>query len=157
MSELERWLENMMNWHQTRKHDQEPSLECLLLATPHTLWLDAVSDEQSEAMALWLDGYLRIFKRCHDSQPIKAYQFLQLASAQLQQLASSNQYELVVKDWAMKRLQLLVVMSLEFCNQRPEDHWQTESKQLIEAHVRFSQSLAWNESRNNDQGAWIVH
>ncbi|EGA71503.1 hypothetical protein VISI1226_11991 [Vibrio sinaloensis DSM 21326] len=157
MMTLDTWIEQMGTWYQTRKHDQEQTLESLLLSAPEQVWGPKITDQQSKAIACWLDGCLRIFHHQQYQAPEKAYQFLQLAYAKLQQVVCNRESELGLKDWCMKRLQHLAVVTLEFCNQQSQANWHKESVQLIEAHVSFMESQSWNEARNNDQEARVVH
>jgi hypothetical protein len=57
----------------------------------------------------------------------------------------------------MKRMQNLIVLSLEFCTQQPNERWQAESSLLIENHVRFMAAQQWNEPRKYDQGKSSFH
>ncbi|WP_192891579.1 transcriptional regulator [Vibrio bathopelagicus] len=156
MNELDTWLERIGDWYKDRKHDQVDRLEPLILTPPDALWGPLITDEQSKGIACWLDGCLRIFDHSRYDSPNKAYQFLQLAYGKLQQVVSNPASEMELKDWCMKRMQHLAVLSLEFCNQQSHSGWQEQSHQLINAHVQFMAAHAWNEPRNNDQGAWIA-
>ncbi|KLN63930.1 hypothetical protein [Vibrio sp. VPAP30] len=156
MSPLDTWVEQIGIWYQHRKHDQGNNLESLILSPPEQIWGPLISDQQSKAIACWLDGCLRIFNHARYDAPDKAYQFLQLAYSKLQNVVSNPASELELKDWCMKRMQHLTVLSLEFCNQQSHCSWQEESHQLIDAHVQFMAAHAWNESRNNDQGTSIA-
>ncbi|MCG9579949.1 transcriptional regulator [Vibrio tubiashii] len=152
MSQLDTWVEQIGIWYQHRKHDQGSNLESLILSPPEQIWGPLISDQQSKAIACWLDGCLRIFNHARYDAPDKAYQFLQLAYSKLQNVVSNPASELELKDWCMKRMQHLTVLSLEFCNQQSHCSWQEESHQLIDAHVQFMAAHAWNEPRNDDQG-----
>ncbi|TFH92247.1 transcriptional regulator [Vibrio ouci] len=162
MSELGTWVDQISQWYETRKHDQGNQLESLILSVPDSVWGPVITDIQSKAIACWLDGCLRIFHHAQYSDPEKAFQYLQLAYSKLQQVVSKPASELELKDWCMKRLQHLAVLSLEFCNQQTRSDWQQESHQLIESHVQFMASHAWNEPqardlRNYDQGNSSLH
>lgn len=158
MNQLDTWVEQIGNWYKHRKHDQGNQLESLILSPPDQIWGPLISDQQSKAIACWLDGCLRIFNDSRYERPDKAYQFLQLAYSKLQQVVSKPESQIELKDWCMKRIQNLTVLSLEFCNQQGQHHWQAESVELIESHVQFMAAHAWNEPRNNDQGtAKILH
>lgn len=162
MSELGTWVDQMSQWYETRKHDQGHQLESLILSVPDSVWGPNITETQSKAIACWLDGCLRIFQHTQYNEPDKAFQYLQLAYAKLQHVVSTPSSELELKDWCMKRLQHLAVLGLEFCNQQTRSDWQQESHQLIESHVQFMASHAWNESqsrdlRNYDQGNSSLH
>ncbi len=152
MERLDKWLDDIADLHQNRKHDQE--LEVLILNTPTELWGPEVNEMQSAAIGYWLDGCLQIYLQTRYSAPEKAYQYLQLAYSRLQQVACNPVNELNLRDWCMKRLQHLAVLSLEFCNQQTQASWQTRSHQLIEAHVHFMAAQSWNETRKDDQGKY---
>lgn len=158
MSELDTWVEQMGRWYQHRKHDQGNQLESLILSPPDQVWGPLISDQQSKAIACWLDGCLRIFNHSRYDSPDKAYQYLQLAYSKLQYVVSNPNSQIELKDWCMKRIQNLTVLSLEFCNQQNQHRWQAESAELIESHVQFMAAHAWNEPQKNDQGtARITH
>lgn len=153
MSQLETWLSEIELWYKHRKHDQGSTLESLILSPPDQIWGPQITDRQSKAIASWLDGCLRLFQHSRYDSPNKAYQFLQLAYSKLQHVVVKPASELELKDWCMKRMQHLTVLSLEFCNQQSHRAWLEESHQLIDTHVQFMAGQAWNESRNNDQGS----
>tara|TARA_Y100001956_G_C4084419_1_gene169940 strand:+ start:432 stop:905 length:474 start_codon:yes stop_codon:yes gene_type:complete len=157
MMKLDTWVDQMGEWYKTRKHDQEETLESLILCVPQAVWGPMITEQQSKAIACWLDGCLRIYQHNHYEKPDKAYQYLQLAYSKLQQVVSNPASELELKDWCMKRLQHLAVLTLEFCNQQEHTSWQLESDQLIESHVNFMAAQSWNEPRINDQGRNALH
>lgn len=159
MNQLDTWVNQISQWYHTRKHDQGEQLESLILSAPEDVWGPMITETQSKAIACWLDGCLRIFQHCRYQQPQKAYQYIQLAYSKLQWVVTRPTSELDLKDWCMKRMQHLTVLSLEFCNQQPDDVWQSESNQLIENHVQFMASQRWNEAqqRNDDQGKSAYH
>lgn len=163
---LDTWIDQMEAWYETRKHDQEETLESLILSAPHTVWGPIVTPRQSKAIACWLDGCLRIYHHSQYRSTEKAYQYLQLAYSQLQNVVCEPRSELALKDWCMKRMQHLAVLTLEFCNQQHPAKWQQQSHQLIEAHVQFMAAQAWNEVSpdsshaqiwNDDQGKTSIH
>ncbi|MBA5761211.1 transcriptional regulator [Vibrio sp. 404] len=157
MNQLESWVEQISHWYETRKHDQDESLQSLILSAPDSIWGPTITELQSKAIACWLDGCLRIFHSLRYREPSVAYQYLQLASSKLQACASHTQADIELKDWSMKRLQHLTVLALEFCNQQHQNDWQRESHQLIEAHVLFMAAQGWNEIRKHDQGSQPYH
>lgn len=157
MMRLDTWVEQMSGWYETRKHDQEQTLESLLLNVPDSVWGPEITELQSKAIACWLDGCLRIYQHQHFQQPNKAYQFLQYAYSKLQLVVSSPESDIELKDWCMKRLQHLAVLTLEFCNQQTNERWQEASHQMIESHIHFMAAQCWNEARKDDQGHSTVH
>lgn len=157
MMKLDTWVDQMGEWYKTRKHDQEEKLESLILSVPQAVWGPMITEQQSKAIACWLDGCLRIYQHSQYVKPDKAYQYLQLAYSKLQQVVSNPASELELKDWCMKRLQHLAVLTLEFCNQQEHSSWQSESHQLIESHISFMAAQSWNEPRNNDQARSALH
>lgn len=157
MTPLDNWLKQIEYWYQNRKHDQGNQLESLILSPPDQIWGPFISVQQSKAIACWLDGCLRLFQQERERSPDKAYQYLQFAYSKFQQVVVHYQSELELKDWCMKRMQNLVVLSLEFCTQQLSPSWQIESHQLIENHVRFMAQQQWNEDRNYDQGKSSFH
>ena len=157
MIQLESWVDAISDWYQNRKHDQDKSLQSLILSAPDCVWGPDVTELQSKAIACWLDGCLRIFHGLRYSDPATAYQYLQLASSKLQACVSQTNAELELKYWAMKRLQHLTVLTLEFCNQQPQVKWQQESNSVIESHVQFMAAYGWNETRKHDHGDRTIH
>lgn len=157
MTPLDNWLKQIGIWYQQRKHDQGSKLQSLILSPPEQIWGPHISAQQSKAIACWLDGCIRIFTLERERSPDKAFQYLQFAYSKLQQVVATAESDLELKDWCMKRMQHLTVLSLEFCNQQSNPSWQTVSHQLIEAHVQFMTAQQWNESRNYDQGNSSFH
>ncbi len=157
MITLESWLEKITDWYQNRKHDPDETLQKLILSAPDSIWGPEVTEQQSKAIACWLDGCLRLFQSMRYQDPTKAYPFLQLASSKLQATASQPIADIELRDWSMKRLQHLTVLALEFCNQQPQADWQQESTMLIESHVQFMAAHSWNEPRKHDQGNRRIH
>lgn len=157
MMKLDTWVNEISDWHQKRKHDQEKHLQVLILNVPDAVWGPSITELQSKAIACWLDGCLRIFHAFRYQDPKLAYQYLQLAYAKLQATVSQPMAEIELKDWSMKRMQHLTVLSLEFCNQQQQHHWQLESNKIVETHVEFMAAHAWNEERKHDQGSQRLH
>ena len=162
MTELDTWVSQIQAWYKTRKHDQGELLESLILNPPRSIWGPEITELQSKAIACWLDGCLRIYHHCRQDNPDKAYQYLQFAYSQLQQVVSTPESQLELKDWCMKRMQHLTVLTLEFCNQQSSEQWQLESNGIIDNHVSFMAAQAWNEPHKhdhwkNDQGKGVIH
>ncbi|MCG9596385.1 transcriptional regulator [Vibrio sp. Isolate25] len=153
MNQLDTWVKQMGLWYQSRKHDQGELLESLILSPPEQIWGPRITQQQSKAIACWLDGCLRIFERERYTSPNKAYQFLQLAYSKLQKVVTNSASELALKHWCMMQMQHLTVIGLEFCRQQTHSRWLETSHQWVDAHVQFMAAQSWNESRNNDQGS----
>ncbi len=149
--QLDTWVEQIHDWYQKRKHDQDETLRSLILSVPESVWGPNITDLQSKAIACWLDGCLRVFHGVRYQDSDLAYQYLQLAYSKLQAVVCDSRSEMALKDWCMKRMQHLTVLALEFCNQQDTSQWNTESHQLIESHVHFMAAQSWNEARNDDQ------
>ncbi|HAS6637361.1 transcriptional regulator [Vibrio parahaemolyticus] len=153
MMELTSWQDQISHWHETRKHDQVNVLEAILYEAPDTVFGPELSDQQSKAIACWLDGCLRVFQHARYQDHHKAYQTLLYASAKLEQAACHPMSDILLKDWCLKRLQHLTVLALEFCNQQQDQNqWQQQANNLIESHVALMRSLNWNEAGKHDQG-----
>lgn len=162
MIELDTWVNQIQDWYKTRKHDQGEVLESLITSAPKAVWGPIITDLQSKAIACWLDGCLRIYHYNQCNNPEKAYQYLQFAYSQLQQVVIEPNSQLELKDWCMKRMQHLTVLTLEFCNQQPNQRWLSECDQIINSHVSFMAKQAWNEPqdhshRNYDQARTNFH
>ncbi|MGF1722083.1 transcriptional regulator [Vibrio kyushuensis] len=159
MNELDSWVKQMESWYGLRKHDQVELLEPLVIAAPTQVWGPTITTLQSKAIACWLDACLRVFENNRYEASEKAFQYLQLAYSKLQQVVCNPTAEYELKDWSMKRIQHLVVLLLEFCNQQSLtskqelSDWKLQSHQIIEAHVHF---MAANDHdanlQNDDQG-----
>ncbi|MCK6264170.1 transcriptional regulator [Vibrio sp. ZSDE26] len=152
MNELDSWVIQMESWYQSRKHDQVELLEPLIIAAPNQVWGPTITDMQSKAIACWLDACLRVFEKNRFDASDKAFQYLQLAYSKLQKVACNPMSEFELKDWSMKRIQHLVVLLLEFCNQHSQDKWLQQSQELIEAHIHFMAANDHDNLRNDDHG-----
>lgn len=151
--DLNTWQDLISGWYENRKHDQVEALEAILYQTPESVFGPELTDEQSKAIACWLDGCLRVFQHARYHNHQKAYQTLQYTCAKLEQAACQPMTDILIKDWSLKRLQHLTVLALEFCNQQQDQsEWQQQVNSLIESHVALMRSLNWNESRKHDQG-----
>lgn len=148
------WQDHISDWYDNRKHDQVERLEAILYQAPVSVFGPELTDEQSKAIACWLDGCLRVFQYArHQDDHKKAFQILQYTSAKLEHAACQPMTDLLIKDWCLKRLQHLTVLALEFCNQQhDQNEWQQQASSLIESHVALMRSLNWNETRKHDQG-----
>ncbi|MDE1351978.1 transcriptional regulator [Vibrio aestuarianus] len=155
MSRLLIWLHAMETLHQQRNDTQWQALKQLLIDVPRSVFGPDLNDNQSKAIAYFLDGCLRLFQHQQTNQPDAAFQYLQFAYAKLQQTSADPLTDLIIKDWCMKRLQHLIVLSLEFCQQQDQTQWHAIASGLIDAHVSFMASLSWND----DQGlhAILIH
>ncbi|MCG7497930.1 transcriptional regulator [Vibrio sp. Of7-15] len=142
MITLSDWLSEISNWYQQTDMQDMDTLSPLIHSPPEAVWGPELSDEQSKAIACWLDGCLRLYKHYHqDIQSDKAYGYLQLAYSKLQFVATQPHVDKDIKQWAIKRLDHLIVLLLEFCNQQQSASWQAESQNQIELHVAFMNSL----------------
>ena len=157
MMQLDTWVSHISDWYQQRKHDQVSDLESLILSAPDPVWGPSITDLQSKAIACWLDGCLRIFHHHRHTQPDKAFQYLQLAYSKLQHCVCQPLSELELKDWCMKRMQHLTVLSLEFCNQQQPHSWHKQSQALVEAHVSFMASQHWNDDQGKTANTPSLH
>ncbi|WP_050923052.1 hypothetical protein [Vibrio harveyi] len=147
------WQDHISDWYDNRKHDQVERLEAILYQAPVSVFGPELTDEQSKAIACWLDGCLRVFQYARHQDHKKAFQILQYTSAKLEHAACQPMTALLIKDWCLKRLQHLTVLALEFCNQQhDQNEWQQQASSLIESHVALMRSLNWNETRKHDQG-----
>jgi hypothetical protein len=149
--DLMTWQDQISDWYENRKHDQVETLEVIVYQVPKAVFGPQLTDEQSRAIACWLDGGLRVFQHARHQDPHKAFQTLQYISAKLEQAACDSMTDILIKDWCLKRLQHITVLSLEFCNQQNEQTlWGTNATSLIDTHVKLMDFLGWNE-RNKMQ------
>ncbi|MDP2572593.1 transcriptional regulator [Vibrio penaeicida] len=135
MISLEAWQAEVSDWYQSGKHDQVEPLVPLILQPPEAIWGPLITDEQSKAIACWLDGCLRIFQHYkREESPTKSYEYLNFAYAKLQAVSCNPEAEIDLKHWCLKRLDHLIVVMLEQCNQLG---WTEESQKQIQCHVEF--------------------
>ena len=146
---LDTWLISISNWYEAKQYDQIETLETLLYSAPNSVWGPTLTDNQSKAIACWLDGSLRVFEYEKYQDPNKAYQILQYIAAKLEMTAFCPATELEIKDWSLKRLQHITVLRLEFCNQQQDQSiWDKEAHSLIDTHVKLMANISWNEAYN---------
>lgn len=116
--ELTLWLADISHWYQQRKDDQGRELETILFSAPDAVFGPDLTADQSKAIACWLDGCLRLFQASRSTHPERALGYLLYISSKLEQVASDINTDIEIRDWCVKRLQHLTVLSLEFCNQQ---------------------------------------
>ncbi len=97
-----------------------------------------------------LDACLRQYEYYKLIDGELAFQYLQLAYARFQRCVSEPSSELELKSWCIKRMQQLMVLSLEHLNQQHVD--EALSRSLIDAHVRFIAYYAWNDDQGIKRG-----
>ncbi len=152
---LDAWLDSFSQWYQARKHDQVQELQLIIQSAPAAVWGPELTDEQSKAIACWLDGCLRLFEHAKHQDPDTAYQWLQTISAKLEQCATNSVTDIDIKDWCLKRLQHITVLALEFCNQQQDQSiWKGKAVEIVDYHIRLMDHLSWNElsDQKHDQG-----
>lgn len=150
---LSNWQDQMSTWYENRKHDQVEQLETILYLAPDEIFGPKLTDQQSKAIACWLDGCLRVFEHTRNKYPQRAFSALLYASANLEKAAYHSETDLLIRDWCLKRLQHLTVLALEFCDQQSDQNeWKQQATGLIESHIALMHALHWNECRKDDQG-----
>ncbi|AEH34893.1 transcriptional regulator [Vibrio anguillarum] len=150
MCKLHDWLTEIHQWHLNKRYDQVAQLQPLILNAPQEIWGPDLSDDQSKAIACWLDACLRQYEYYKLIDGELAFQYLQLAYARFQRCVSEPSSELELKSWCIKRMQQLMVLSLEHLNQQHVD--EALSRSLIDAHVRFLAYYAWNDDQGIKRG-----
>ncbi|MDA9557411.1 transcriptional regulator [Vibrio sp.] len=149
MNSTQQWLNKIENWSSLSKHQQIDCLEELVLNTPTmAFYTQDNNDQPCAVLRLWLDACLRLFEHYKKDNETKALSLLHLAYAKMQFIACNSQCSLEHKRFAIAKLQPLIVIALEFCNQQIGHHWEEESHKLIEEHVQFMTANNWND----DQG-----
>ncbi|MBE3665730.1 transcriptional regulator [Vibrio navarrensis] len=153
--ELTLWLADISYWYQSHKHDQGDALRSVLFSAPPAVFGPHLSDEQSKAIACWLDGCLRLFQHYRYNNPSRAFEYLMYTASKLEQVGCNSSTDIEIRDWCLKRLQHITVLSLEFCaEQSDQTAWLAKANRVIEGHVKLMEALAWNESRKHDQVIW---
>lgn len=142
MKTIEDWLEELKNEALNANWDEAANAR-LLNETPTALFGLVVGPKHSEAIAYWLDVccQLSTFHQ-HAGNVDLAFQYQQFSYSKIQALATVPNQEAAIKRWCIKKLELMVVSMLEFCQQQPHLAWQNESKLLIDSHVYFMQQLS---------------
>lgn len=153
--DLSIWLASFSDWYQQRKRDHVNDLESMLFSAPEAVFGPELNEDQSKAIACWLDGCLRLFHyyRYHDVS--RAFGYLMYTVSKLEQVGCDCRADIEIRDWCLKRLQHMTVLSLEFCSeQNDQNAWLPKANGIIESHVKLMDSLAWNEPRKHDQVIW---
>ncbi|MDD9177327.1 MULTISPECIES: transcriptional regulator [Aliivibrio] len=146
---LNTWLASISDWYQMGRTGSITTLESRLYSAPNSVWGPHLTENQSKAIACWLDGCLRVFEYEKYQDSNKAYQTLQYIAAKLEMTAFSPTTDIEIKDWGLKRLQHITVLRLEFCNQQQDQSiWDKEAHTLIDVHVKLMASISWNEAYN---------
>lgn len=149
------WLTSFSDWYQHRKHDQGRELEIILLSVPDSVFGPKLTDVQSKAIACWLDGCLQLFQRNRYQNPPRAFEYLMYAASKFEQVGRDYHTDIEIRDWSLKRLQHITVLSLEFCvEQSDQTAWLPKANSIIEGHVKLMDTLAWNEPQKHDQVIW---
>ncbi|WP_158119110.1 transcriptional regulator [Vibrio metoecus] len=146
MNELQDWLNDVHHWYQNRNSTPVTELQPLIFNVPPQLWGSPLDATQSKAIACWLDACLRQFEFYRTSNGSQALQYLNLAYSRFQFCVAQSGGDLALKSWCMRRMQQLIVLSLEHLNQQTDG--EALSHELLEAHVKFMAFHAWND----DQG-----
>ncbi|CAM2870144.1 hypothetical protein VIOR103205_06055 [Vibrio ordalii] len=150
MYKLHDWLTEIHQWHLNKRYDQVAQLQPLILNVPQQIWGPGLSDDQSKAIACWLDACLSQYEYYKLIDGELAFQYLQLAYARFQRCVSEPGSELELKAWCIKRMQQLMVLSLEHLNQQHVD--EALSRSLIDAHAQFLAYHAWNDDQGIKRG-----
>lgn len=149
------WLTSISDWYQQRKDDQGRELETLLFSAPDAVFGPDLTADQSKAIACWLDGCLRLFQHYRYQNPPRAFEYLMYAASKFELVGCDYHTDIEIRDWCLKRLQHITVLSLEFCaEQSDQTAWLAKANRVIEGHVKLMEALAWNESRKHDQVIW---
>lgn len=153
--DLSIWLASFSNWYKHRKHDQGRELEALIFSAPDSVFGPDLTDDQSKAVACWLDGCLRLFQHYRYQNPSRAFDYLMYTASKLEQVGCDYSTDIEIRDWCIKRLQHMAVLSLEFCAEQSDQMiWLPKANSIIEGHVKLMDALAWNEPRKHDQVTW---
>lgn len=146
---LHTWLASISRWHQAGHNASLDTLEQLIYSAPTSVWGPELTDDQSKAIACWLDSALRVFEYAKEHDTDKAFHLLQYMSAKLEVTAFNSPSDRIIKDWCIRRLQHITVLSLEYCNQQHDQSlWAQEANVLINNHVKLMAAAAWNEGSN---------
>ncbi len=149
------WLTSISDWYQQRKYDQRRELETILFSAPDAVFGPDLTDDQSKAIACWLDGCLRLFQHYRYQNPPHAFEFLLYAAGKFELVGCDCHTDVEIRAWCLKRLQHITVLSLEFCaEQNDQTAWLVKANSIIDGHVKLMESLAWNEPRKHDQVIW---
>ena len=144
MDDLQLWVATIKTWYsENNPHSLEP-LIAIISATPASLFTAPEihqnkqdNHKYEEGLAYWLDGCQKISQFHRQQQPELAFTYLQLPYAKLQALICDPQQSATTKRWSLKKLDSIIVKLLEFCQCQQPQHWQQQSRDLIDLHVIF--------------------
>lgn len=140
MRVIDSWMEKIQQWYSDTAHRSIDSLAAIVSQTPAMIFDPPIDLKRSDAIAYFVDGCCKL-QRHYQSQgnTEEAFSYLQFCYAKLQALACRPEIEPDIRRWALKKLDILIVAMMEFCQQQNDVVWQRESEQLVELHVSFMQ------------------
>ena len=131
------WLNNIRACYKSSEINYQ-ALRNSVHHPPEILFTLPLSEDHDEPIAYWLEGCQSLchYDLSHDNTE-QAFGYLQYAYSKLQQLLISTPTNNHNYRWCYKKLTLLLVAQLEFCQQQTSPHWQMESHAIIEFHILF--------------------
>ncbi|KKD58214.1 hypothetical protein RN22_22335 [Grimontia sp. AD028] len=138
MDVVDAWMKKIQNWYEDAEHRNVDTLAAVVSQTPAMIFDPPIDLTRSDAIAYFVDGCTKL-QRHHqfEGKAEEAFSYLQFCYAKLQALASRSDIEPDIKRWSLKKLDILIVAMMEFCQQQNDAAWQRESEQLVELHVTF--------------------
>ncbi|CAH0535734.1 hypothetical protein VST7929_03208 [Vibrio stylophorae] len=131
------WLEAMKAWRGLDKQAIE-QLADLVNQLPVDAFDDFEYDSARESLAYWLEANLALMRQYQAyGQVERGFSYLQLAYSKLQGLLCQTDLDLDMRRWIIKKLDMLIVAVMEYCQRQPDQHWQKQSEQLLDLHVSF--------------------
>ncbi|MBC7001541.1 hypothetical protein BIZ37_03135 [Photobacterium sp. BZF1] len=135
------WLKSVSKLDLKLKSDINPAIQ-LLNGAPPVIFGPVITETQNEAIAYWLELCQQLVNFYQNNGDYElAFRYKQFCYSKLQALAIAPQQDAAIKRWCIKKLEIMVINMLEFCQQQSTVVWQNESQQLIDAHVHFMQSM----------------
>ncbi|MBY5948327.1 hypothetical protein [Photobacterium rosenbergii] len=135
------WLNSVSKLDLKLNSDIHPAIQ-LLNDAPQVMFGPVITESQNEAIAYWLELCQQLVNFYQNNGDYElAFRYKQFCYSKLQALAIAPQQDEAIKRWCIKKLEIMVINMLEYCQQRSTLDWQNESQQLINDHVHFMQSM----------------
>ncbi|PSW16038.1 hypothetical protein C9J01_03250 [Photobacterium rosenbergii] len=135
------WLKSVSKLDLKLKSDINPAIQ-LLNGAPQVIFGPVITESQNEDIAYWLELCQQLVNFYQNNGDYElAFRYKQFCYSKLQALAIAPQQDEAIKRWCIKKLEIMIINMLEYCQQQPTVVWQNESQQLIDAHVHYMQSM----------------
>ena len=142
MNKINNWLIEVKEQTVGDNWDDKVSAEFLNKA-PSVLFSAVTSNTQHEAISYWLEICQRLEQFHHYSGNEElAFRYMQFCYCKVQELAIAANQDEAIKRWSIKKLEIMIINMLDFCQQQTTLAWHDKRHQLINDHVLFMQSIS---------------